>query len=184
VAGLVGAVIGAMAGIVAAFITQLLQAKAEQNKWLRTKREEAYSNTLRFLLKTLNRRSDLAADGMAYLGSDAIKEWFDDLVEAQIWANYLTIYCSDRQKAPITEVASALNKQVTEFLALTGSEIPIGRPDTPRRSDIPSEAALDCPSDSVWRVPAGLAELPAIVASCHRTVLSCARVDIGLDYQE
>lgn len=176
-AGLVGAAIGAMAGIVAAFITQHLQATAERKKWLRIKREEAYSNTLRFLLKTLNRRSDLAADGIAYLGRDVIKEWFDDIVEAQIWANYLTIYCSESQKGNIAEVAGNLNEAVSKFLTLPGTETPI------ERADVPGEATRDASSDHVWRSPAGLAELPAVVSSSYRTVLSCAREDIGADHQ-
>jgi gas vesicle protein len=176
VVGLLGAAIGAVAGIVAAFITQNLQAKTERKKWLRTKREQAYSNTLRFLLKTLNRRSGLASDGMAYLGREAIKEWLDDVVEAQIWANYLTIYCSESQKANIAEVASNLNETVSKFLTAADTEIPIGR------SDTSSEATLDSP-DVVSRPSDGLAELPAVVSSSHRTVLSCAREDIGLDYQ-
>jgi hypothetical protein len=162
VAGLIGAAIGATAGIVAAFITQHLQTKAERKKWLRTKREEAYSNTLRFLLKTLNRRSGLSSDGMAYLGKDAIKEWFDDIVEAQIWANYLTIYCSEGQKGSIAEVASKLNETVSKFLA--GAETPVGHPDHS------SEATLDPPSNVVWRSPAGLAELPEVVSFSYRTV--------------
>ena len=177
IAGLIGAAIGASAGIVGAFLTQHLQAKAERTKWLRTKREEAYSNTLRFLLKTLNRRSNLTAEGIAYVGKDVIKEWFDDIVEAQIWANYLTIYCSESQKAAIAEVASNLNEAVEKFVGLPDTEIPIGR------SEDLSEAALDPPSDRIGRPLAGLTELPGVVATSYRTVLSCAREDIGLNYQ-
>ena len=153
-----------------------MQAKAEGKKWLRSKREEAYANILRFLLKTLNRRSDLTADGMAYLGRDGVKEWFDDIVEAQLWANYLTIYCSESQKDNIAKVASDLNAVVSKFL-VSDAEMPIGR------SGDPMEATVESPSDSVWLPPPGLAELPAVVSSSYETVLLCAREDIGLAHK-
>jgi len=59
IAGLIGAAIGAMAGIVGAFVTQYLQARAAARNWLRDKREGAYSNALRYLLRVHNKRSQL-----------------------------------------------------------------------------------------------------------------------------
>ena len=63
VAGLIGAAIGAIAGMTGTLITAYLQAKQEHMKWMRDKRVEAYSNTIRYLVRALNKRSILTFEG-------------------------------------------------------------------------------------------------------------------------
>jgi hypothetical protein len=85
IAGLVGAGIGAVAGMSGTLLAQALQSRREHRKWVLTKKEEAYSNALRHLLKSLNTRSYLTADGIAILGINEMPNWFSDLSEAQSW---------------------------------------------------------------------------------------------------
>jgi gas vesicle protein len=97
IAGLVGAAIGALAGVAGAFLSQRMQARATQERALQSKREEAYSSTLRYLLRVQNRRSGIAAEsGHTYIVKESIKDFFDDMVEAQFWASTLTVYCAEK----------------------------------------------------------------------------------------
>jgi hypothetical protein len=61
VAGLIGAALGAIAGMAGTLITAYLQAKQEHIKWIRDKRVEAYS--IRYLVRALNKRSMLTLEG-------------------------------------------------------------------------------------------------------------------------
>jgi hypothetical protein len=74
IAGLIGAFIGALAGIVGAFVTQYLQARTAARNWLRDKRVEAYSNALRYLLRTQNIRSQLQMGREGKLIEQAIQQ--------------------------------------------------------------------------------------------------------------
>ena len=88
VAGLIGAAIGAVAGMAGTLITNYLQAKQEHAKWIRDKRVEAYSNAIRYLVRALNKRSSLSIEGGTFtsvMGKDVIKEWFDELSEILVW---------------------------------------------------------------------------------------------------
>ena len=151
IVALIGATIGAMAGIAGGYITQLMQAKVERENWIRSKREETYANTLRSLLRVGNRRSAVSK-GTAYVSQDFIKEWFDDLVEAQFWASSLTIYCSKSQKAKVTKVLRELNDVATDY------EHSLGGAET-----------------------AGRLEL-SLVLEWYATIMDCASEDIGMQY--
>lgn len=101
VAGLIGAGIGALAGVAGTLITNHLQAKQERLKWLRDKRVESYSNTIRYLTRALNKRSEISIDSgslVTVMGKNVTKEWFDDLSEALAWFSSLSIYCSESQQ--------------------------------------------------------------------------------------
>jgi hypothetical protein len=91
IAGLVGAGIGALAGIVGTLITNYLQIIQEQKKWLRDKRTECYSNTIRYLLRVHNKRSAISSEGGAIMAKDVQKEWFDDLSEVIAWLSSLSV---------------------------------------------------------------------------------------------
>ena len=115
IAGLIGAGIGALAGVAGAFISQRMQARTTQERALQSKKEEAYASTLRYLLRVQNRRSGIHAEGGPYLSQEGVKELFDDLVEAQFWASTLTIYCAEDQRGPIKKVSHALNETAADF---------------------------------------------------------------------
>jgi hypothetical protein len=118
IAGLIGAAIGALAGVTGAFISQRMQARATRERALLSKKEEAYSSTLRYLLRAQNRRSAISAEsGQPYIGEEAVIEVFDDLVEAQFWASSLTIYCSEEQRETVKKVSRDLNEAVANFVS-------------------------------------------------------------------
>jgi gas vesicle protein len=116
IAGLIGAAIGALAGVAGALISQPMQARATQERAFQSKKEEAYSSTLRYLLRVQNRRSGAAPEqGFTYITKEWIKELFDDMVEAQSWASSLTIYCSESQRETVKRVSHDLNEVVAHY---------------------------------------------------------------------
>lgn len=119
VAGLIGADIGAVAGIAGTLITNHLQAKQERLKWLRDKRVEAYSNTIRYLTRALNKRSSISIETgtlVTIMGQDVIKEWFDDLSEALVWLSSLSIYCSENQQKEIINAFRVVEQAVSDLI--------------------------------------------------------------------
>jgi len=113
IAGLLGAVIGALAVVASTFVTYSLQAKQEHRKWLRNKRQEAYANSVRYILRVLNKRSELSIEGGAFLGKDAQKEWFDDMSEALTWITTLAMYCPNTQQKQILDVLREIQDTVS-----------------------------------------------------------------------
>ncbi len=120
VAGLIGAGIGAVAGIAGTLITTYLQAKQERLKWLRDKRVESYSNTIRYLTRALNKRSSISIESgtlVTIMGQDVVKEWFDDLSEALVWLSSLSIYCSENQQQEIINAFRVVEQAVSDFIS-------------------------------------------------------------------
>jgi hypothetical protein len=120
-AGLVGAGIGALAGIAGAMLTYVLQTRLEREKWLRDRRVEVYTNAIRYLIRVSNKRSILTAEGMTVLGQDAVKEWFDEISEARSWLTSLLIYCSRQEQPRLNAAIERLNKAAADFLTSRGS---------------------------------------------------------------
>jgi hypothetical protein len=120
-AGLIGAGIGALAGIAGAMLTYVLQTRLEREKWLRDRRVEVYTNAIRYLIRVSNKRSILTAEGVTVLGQDAVKEWFDEISEARSWLTSLLIYCSQQEQPKLNAAIERLNKAVADFLTARGS---------------------------------------------------------------
>lgn len=119
IAGLIGAAIGAVAGMAGTLITTYIQARQEHTKWIRDKRVEAYSSTIRYLIKALNKRSNLSLKGgtaMSAMGEDVIKEWFDDLSEILVWLSAVSMYCSKSQQSKIAHATQIATKAVCDFV--------------------------------------------------------------------
>jgi hypothetical protein len=116
-AGLLGAVIGAVAGVGGSLITHGLQARLARENWLRDKRVETYTNAVRYLIRVSNKRSSITASGQTVLGKDAIKEWFDDISEVRSWMTSLVIYCSVGERPMIEQVTRSFNDAATEFIS-------------------------------------------------------------------
>jgi hypothetical protein len=125
VAGLIGAAIGASAAIAAAFVTSLLQMRQAHDIWLRDKKQEAYSNAVRYILRVLNKRSEITAEGLTVLGMDAQKEWFDDMSEALTWVTALSIYCSPNQRDQITKTLDEMRKTISQIVSRGIPRIPL-----------------------------------------------------------
>src|SRR5215203_802226 len=120
IAGLIGAAIGALAGVAGAFISQRMQARATQKRTLQSKREEAYSNTLRNLLKVQNTRDEWSSKDGVWIGhitAEGIMSVYPDMIEAQFWASALTMYCSEDQREPIKRVSNSINNTVADFVS-------------------------------------------------------------------
>ncbi|GAA3481642.1 hypothetical protein GCM10018966_061730 [Streptomyces yanii] len=78
------------------------------------------------LLRAANRRSTITAEAGAIMAKEHVREWFDDLVEAEYWRRTLTSCCGDAQLARLREAADALDELVA---VMVGS--------TPRRGGTP-----------------------------------------------
>lgn len=115
-AGLIGAGIGALAGIAGAMLTYVLQTRLEREKWLRDRRVEVYTNAIRYLIRISNKRSILTAEGVTVLGQDAMKEWFDEISEARSWLTSLLTYCSERERPGLSAAIGHLNEAAADFL--------------------------------------------------------------------
>ncbi|MGV9428009.1 hypothetical protein ACWDO7_27440 [Streptomyces sp. NPDC003656] len=90
------------------------------------------------------------------MSEEHIREWFDDLVEAQFWLHSLTGCCGSAQLGRLQEVAEALDKSVGTFMS------------GPRRSS-------DDDAQAIIR-----SQMPTLMNSLHRaihTVTDCARHD-------
>lgn len=96
-------------------ITHSLQSKIYREKWVRDKRVEAYSNTIRYLVRVLNKRSMITSEGQTVLGKDAMREWFDEISEVRAWLTFLTIYCSERERNNVVKGAAKLNTAAASF---------------------------------------------------------------------
>lgn len=82
VAALLGACIGAASSTLGAFLSNFLGTKRDRAKWQFEKKVEAYSNSLRYLTRLLNRRTAINASGQAILEKQGVPEWLNDLCEA------------------------------------------------------------------------------------------------------
>ena len=164
VAGLIGAGIGAVAGITGTFLAQILQSRREHRKWILSRKEDAYSNSLRYLLKALNRRSKITVEGVAVLSKEDMPEWFTDLSEAQAWITSLTIYCSNDVRETIKLIASKFNGTMS---MLMGSDVLIA-----------AEHSKEVERDPLV-INRGLGNLAETVAFAYLEILKCAQKELG-----
>ncbi len=88
-------------------------------KWLRDKRVESYSNTIRYLTRALNKRSSINIESgtlVSIMGQDVVEEWFDDLSEALVWLSSLSIYCSENQQKEIINAFRVVGQAVSDLI--------------------------------------------------------------------
>lgn len=116
-AGLLGTAIGALAAIVATLVASTLQTRQEHHVWLRDRKQEAYANSIKYIVRVLNKRSIITAEGLTILGQDAQKEWFDDMSEVLTWMTSLSIYCSSSQKEKITEALDTIREMMSNIMS-------------------------------------------------------------------
>jgi len=115
VAGLLGALVGGVATFGGTVVTNAQQVRRDQIKQRNDRKVEAYSNSIRSLLRVAHRRSTFSAEAPAVLGQDVAASWFDDIVDAEYWLTVLTAACGSRQRASIQEAAHALYKETDRF---------------------------------------------------------------------
>jgi hypothetical protein len=111
-AGLLGGVIGASAGVGGSVLSVHLQAKNAETQRKRTQKEEAYANTLRYLDRALGKASAIELVGAntsdLVSGKEYIKEFFDEVAEVKYWLNSLTIVCAPKVRVRLQESRASL----------------------------------------------------------------------------
>jgi hypothetical protein len=116
IAGLIGAGIGALVGLTSSLVGHVVNAHLQHRAWLRDRRNEAYAATLRYLGRVTRKRSKILGEAGPILGEDAVKEWFDDINEAQTWLSTLSIYCSDEYRKPLMKANAVLDETINTVL--------------------------------------------------------------------
>lgn len=123
IAAVIGSVTSIFGGLLSNWLTarrDRLQLERERNKnkeeWLRTQKQEAYHNAIRYLLRALNRRSGMTSDGQFYLSSDDVTIWISDLIEAQTALSTLTIYSGVSDPEPIHSAAAKLDNSIQSMV--------------------------------------------------------------------
>ena len=202
IAGLIGAAIGAVAGIAGTIVTQYLQIRAERKQALRSKREAAYTNTLQCLLRVRDRRmsdlkrSDIKRNGGqvvpfyfqywdlpewtdAYLVGDIPafrEEAFDDIVGARLWITSATAYCSPKVRSLLLKSMDALEDFATNILEQEFYE--------PPEEDPPEEDLYRWEREELgegfilWAT-----KYDNALTTSYRIVLSCAQDDLRDAYR-
>jgi hypothetical protein len=151
--GLLGAVVGGGFTMLGTLLSGRQQDRVQRNQAARQRREQAYSNAIRHLLRATNRRSELRIESgrlLPMLSKADIAALFDDLVEAQYWVAVVTTVCSASQRERLEEARREMDTFVTRF---ANGDLPT-RPD--KRSLSPFGA----------------------VEGIYETVLSSARADL------
>jgi len=114
-AAVLGAGIGALATVAGSALTAHQQGAQQRAVASRQRKEAAYDNAIRSLLRARNRRSVLTAEGLAVIAKDDIGTLFDDLVDAQHWLSVLVTACGSKQRQPIEAASSRLNDAVNQL---------------------------------------------------------------------
>jgi len=123
IAGLIGGVIGAATGLVGSLSTSWLTVRkereqsmrnreAEQEKWLRERLQETYSNCIDYLSR-ISRASEISIESgqlSATLAKEHQRELFSDYSEAQKWLGMLLVYHPARESNHYEDLYQAITK--------------------------------------------------------------------------
>jgi hypothetical protein len=120
ITALIGAAIGASSAIISSWITFLLQKRNEHRKWLRDKKQEAYSNAMRYLLRTKYKRSKVLAGGTTVLSREDTKEWFDDIIMLMDSLVSLSVITPREYAKGISKQATEVKRQIEDIFYSEG----------------------------------------------------------------
>lgn len=112
IAALLGALIGALAGLGASWLTTSRQERADRRKWLRDQRQQAYTNALKSLSKAT----------VIPIGTSTkeIESWFSGLAEVRESLIALQIYCNNQRFAELSkDLFEAIEEQPFALVATT-----------------------------------------------------------------
>lgn len=116
--GLGGVLLGVVAALLGPVLTDRRHFRSEARRWRRDQLATAYEQALRYLLRAANRRSLFQGGrGGAVLNQEHQREWFDDLVEAQVWLRTVARYCDANQVDRIRRTAERLDKYVSRLVS-------------------------------------------------------------------
>jgi hypothetical protein len=116
VAGLVGALIGAAAGLAGAWLTSLLADRRERAKWILEARVDAYKAAIRHLYRAAYRMTEVSTEHGPLVRDEDISEWFDDVTESLYQVVWLTIVCGNSQLARVQAVQYDLDRAVAGLM--------------------------------------------------------------------
>jgi hypothetical protein len=122
VAALLGAVLGASATVVGAFVNARVQAGRDA----RARKQEAYGSAIDALIRVRMRRWGLAASGYAEIKASELPGFIDDLATAQRWLSMLLIACGAPQRKQLAE-AKTLFESLAMEMAVTVTKPTGGR---------------------------------------------------------
>lgn len=174
---IIAAVIGSVSSIFGGLLSNWLiacrdrlQWERERSKnkeeWLRSQKQEAYHNAIRYLLRALNRRSGMTLDGQCYLSSDDVTVWISDLIEAQTALSTLTIYSGVSDPEPIRSVTAKLDKSIQSMVWFA------------ERLD---DNQINCKSSNLGEETTEI--LMESVKNAYAVVLQDAKLDLGMNSQ-
>ena len=113
-AGVLGAGIGAVAGIAGSVVTNSFAARRERDLWRRTQMADAYANALSHLARATTRRSKLTthADGTvsAIMSEEDLAAWFLDIADAEKSVAVAAGFASVQARLKLVEALSALHR--------------------------------------------------------------------------
>ena len=115
-AAVIGAAIGAGATVLGSLLSARQQSAQQHAASVRQRKEAAYSNAIRSVLRARNRRSAMSAEGMSFIANEDVGTFFDDLVDAQHWLAVLTTACGTRQRTRIEHASSTFNEAVDRLI--------------------------------------------------------------------
>jgi hypothetical protein len=122
-AGLIGAAIGAIAGVAGSLISAHIQARGERLAFIRQRKAEAYAKAVQHLFRAAARRSEISAQGMPVLSREDQREWFLDLADGLHSLTAVIAYAGHGFRAELTEVLQhygvAVAKLTEEGLDIT-----------------------------------------------------------------
>lgn len=91
-AGIIGALIGSVSAIAATYLASAHTSRTEAKRWKLSKKDEAYSESIRALLKVMNYRSAITNEGRLILDSERFGDWLNYCIDAIYWTKRITIY--------------------------------------------------------------------------------------------
>lgn len=115
IAGFLGAIVGGAATFGGTVVSNSQQAGRERKKENKQRKVEAYSNSIRSLIRVAHRRSTFSAKTSDALGEEIVASWFDDIVDAEYWLTILTAACGSRHRESIQKAAQALFEEIDRF---------------------------------------------------------------------
>jgi hypothetical protein len=116
--GLGGALLGAVTALIGAALADRRSVRNEESRWRRDQLAAAYEQTLRHLLRAANLRSEFTGGrGGAVLRRSHQRDWFNDLVEAQVWIRTAVRYCDGDTARKLRGAADSLDGYVSRLVS-------------------------------------------------------------------
>jgi hypothetical protein len=168
IAGIIGALIGSISAITATYLTNRHAIKSERNRWILSKKEEAYTQSIRSLLEVMNSRSEITAEGKTILRSKNVKDWLTHCIDAIFWTRQISLYSSKYYKA------HRLDENLIRFQN-TIEKLTIGNARLLTEGIVSEPAVVRTDKDGT-----GLSFVSAYAESLLLVVTEAARRDIGI----